>query len=211
MSKKIRIVVLIGFLAGFLSLGAALRPPEIAYGSATVASPAETIRKDLLQNYCDATWYTNNGKTLLCPGDPNSTTGRTNGFVVLVKTPKLESGTSNKTVLWVHPQNKTGGKISGKYPGFIVKNGDHFKAKVGCMGGYPKCNMTFSLNYRIGNGPVQTLGSWKEVSGGGITSIDVNLSKLAGKKVRLILRADCNKNPDAAQGFWMEPRIVNDK
>jgi hypothetical protein len=211
MSKKILISVLFVFLTGFLSLGAAPRSPEISYSAEADLSPTATIRKDLLENYCDATWYYGSGKTLSCPGNSTTTAGSTNGFVVLVKTPKLENGTSSKSVLWVHPQNKTGGKISGSYPGFLVKKGDHFKAKVGCMGGYSKCNMIFSLRYRIGNNPVQTLGTWKEVNGGGITAIDIDLSQLAGKKIHLILRAESNKNPDAAQGFWMVPVIVNNK
>ncbi|MFL7813838.1 MAG: hypothetical protein AB8I40_09205, partial [Anaerolineales bacterium] len=79
----------------------------------------------------------------------------------------------------------------------------------GCMGGYSKCNITFKLQYRVG-GTNYSLGSWKELYGGGITTIDIDLSSLAGQKVEFILRTVCsNKYPSSAQGFWLTPRIIN--
>ncbi len=160
---------------------------------------------DFILNYCNAAWRNTKDVTLPCPGRE----GSASGFVVVERKPVLENGTSDKPVLWVHPYNISGGKISGEYPAVNIKAGDHFKAKVGCMGGYSKCNVTFHLNYQIGQEKVKSLGSWKELYGGGITTIDVDLSHLAGEKVRFILRADCtNKTPDAAQGFWMNPKII---
>jgi hypothetical protein len=161
---------------------------------------------DFLLNHCEAEWWNSKGQAISCPGEPN----RITGFVLLDTHPVLENGKSDQPILWVHPDNKTEGVISGKYPVYTVKNGDHFKARVGCISSYTKCNITFKLLYKTGNNPNQLLGSWQELYGGGITTIDVNLSHLAGQQVQFILRMICtNNNPDHAQGFWMTPRIVN--
>jgi hypothetical protein len=160
---------------------------------------------DFLLNYCNAEWWNSKGQSIRCDGAPN----QTNGFVLLDTHSVLENGKSDLPILWVHPYYKSEGVISGKYPAYTVKNGDHFKARIGCIGNYPKCNITFKLLYRIGNSSNQELGSWQELYGGGTTAIDVDLSHLAGQKVQFILRTVCtNNNPDHAQGFWKTPRIT---
>lgn len=163
------------------------------------------IRYVFLTNYCSAEWWNSRGVSLPCPGEPN----KTKGFVFLDADPVLENGPSDRPILWVHPENVLEGVISGKYPEVSIKEGDHFRARVGCISGYPKCNLSFRLQYQIGQGAVQSLGSWKELYGGGITTVDVDLSFLAGQKVKLILRAVVgNNSPSSAQGFWMHPRII---
>jgi len=163
------------------------------------------IRNEFLTNYCSAEWWNSRGVSLPCPGEPN----KNKGFVFLEADPVLENGPSERPILWVHPENVLEGVISGKYPQVSIKEGDHFRARVGCISGYPNCNMTFKLQYQIGQDPIQGLGSWKELYGGGITSVDVDLSSLAGQKVKLILRAVVgNNSPSSAQGFWMHPRII---
>jgi hypothetical protein len=160
---------------------------------------------DFLLDRCEAEWWNSKGQTINCFGEPK----QISGYVLMDTHPVLENGKSSRPVLWVHPDNKIEGVISGRYPVYTVKNGDHFKARVGCIGSYTKCNVTFKLLYKTGNSPNQLLGSWQELYGGGITTIDVDLSHLAGQKVQFILRTVCtNNNPDHAQGFWMRPRIV---
>jgi len=159
---------------------------------------------DFLLGYCDAAWWNNSGETIPCSGEPNLA----RGYVLIGSEPVLENGLTDKPVLWVHPKNTLEGIISGRYPGYTVRNGDHFKARVGCMGGYSKCNVTFKLLYRIA-GVNHNLGSWQELYGGGTTAIDIDLSPLAGQKVEFILRTVCSNNyPSSAQGFWQTPRIV---
>lgn len=160
---------------------------------------------DFLLDYCEATWWNSSGYDIPCSGEPNLN----RGYVLIVTDPILENGSNDKPVLWVHPENTLEGIISGRYPAYTIKNGDHFRAKVGCMGGYAKCNITFKLQYRAG-GTNYSLGSWKELYGGGITSIDIDLSSLAGQKVEFILRTIASNNyPSSAQGFWLTPRIIN--
>ena len=160
---------------------------------------------DFMLNYCNAEWWNSKGQAISCTSSPSLS----NGFVLLDTEPYLENGTSDLPILWVHPDYKNDGGISGKYPAYTVKDGDHFKARIGCIGNYPKCNITFKLLYKVGNGSTQQLGSWHELYGSGTTAIDVDLSHLAGQKVQFILRTVCSNNhPDHAQGFWKTPRIT---
>jgi hypothetical protein len=159
---------------------------------------------DFLLNYCEAQWWNSSGEQISCEGTINDVSG----FVILDPDPILEDGLSDKPVLWVHPENEPYGTMSGRFPAYTVSTGDHFNAKVGCMGGYPSCNITFKLLYRIGNNPNQLLGTWQETYGGGIITIDIDLSFLAGQKVQFILRTIASStNPSDAQGFWMIPGI----
>ena len=172
----------------------------------TVLNVNPNYSYDFLLNYCDAYWWNGSGETINCSGTKNNNSG----FVVLDPQPLLETGPSNKPVLWVHPEGEPEGIISGRFPAYAVTTGDHFKASIGCMGGYPSCNITFKLLYRIGDDPNQVLGTWQEIYGDGIASLDVDLSHLAGQKVEFILRTICsNDSPSNAQGFWMTPGIEN--
>jgi hypothetical protein len=178
---------------------------EAVWVKITVLSVDQNSRYDFLTNYCAATWWNSQGVNIPCPGETNND----KGFVVLVSKPVLENGPSDRPIIWVHPDNRSYGMMEGKYPAITVKEGDHFRAKVGCMGGYTKCNVSYMLLYQLGNKPDQSLGSWKVRYGEGLTDIDVDLSHLAGKKVNFILRVtNINNNPSAAQGFWRIPRIV---
>jgi hypothetical protein len=171
----------------------------------TVLNVIPDSKYDFILNRCSAAWSNGNGESVDCQGTPF----QTQGFILLDPQPVLENGNSDQPVLWVHPNNQVEGILSAKYPAITIKEGEHFKAKVGCIGGYTKCNVTFKLHYQIGERPHQSLGSWKELYGGGITTIDVDLSHLAGEKVKFILRVVVSNNtPSAAQGFWMVPRIV---
>ena len=174
---------------------------------ATVLNITKGIPYDFLLNYCDATWWNSEGETIHCQATPS----RTNGFVLLDPNPSIETGPSDLPGLWVHPYQRTEGAISGKYPTYLVQDGDRFRAQVGCINGNTNCNVTFKLLYNTGTGPNISLGTWKELYGGGITKINVDLSPLAGQEVQFILRTIVSNNyPEDANGFWLIPRIVNE-
>lgn len=171
----------------------------------TVLNVDSESRYDFILNRCNAAWWNGQGESVNCAGEAVLSPG----YVLLDPMPVLENGSSDKPILWVHTDNRIEGILSGKYPAITIEEGNHFKAKVGCVGGYTKCNVTFKLLYQIGNNPYKSLGSWQELYGGGITTIDVDLSHLKGEEVKFILRVVCSNNtPSAAQGFWMTPRIV---
>jgi hypothetical protein len=96
------------------------------------------------------------------------------------------------------------------YPAYTVQAGDHFLAWIGCLADSPGCRVTFSLQYRIGDGPVETLATWQEKYDGKITEIALDLSSLAGQEVEFILSVSVNGGtPANANAFWFLPHIRN--
>jgi hypothetical protein len=108
----------------------------------------------------------------------------------------------------VHPYEERGGWIEGLYPTYDIEEGDRFRAWVGCMNDYRRCDLTFYLDYEDSDGRVFNLGEWPERYDGEVTQIDIDLSDLDGENVRFILGVEANtRNLEDAQGFWFVPRI----
>jgi len=108
----------------------------------------------------------------------------------------------------VIPEQIDNGILKGTYPGIDIKKGDRFKAVIGCWKDASNCNMVFQLNYKIGDGAVQSLGSWTETYDGSARRLDIDLSSLDGKKVTFILAITSNGAPTDDIGFWLMPRII---
>lgn len=167
-----------------------------------------TVQKvfyNFVDKMCDASWR-NNNTDLACPG----TEGASSGAVVKLDTPKMENGgTDNEAALGVEPEHATDGVITGKYPVVEVKSGDRFRAVIGCRYNENDCNVKFLLNYTIeGSSTVSTLASWGEKYDKQINKVDVDLSSLAGKKVRFILAVEANGPSTDDQVFWLQPRLM---
>ena len=151
------------------------------------------------------------------PAAPGMTAGRTpcpgfidspDGFVQLVSSAELENRRENEPTLWVHPNADVDGFIEGRYPSFKIEDGDHFKAWVGCLQGYKRCDLTFYLDYEDSRGRRYRLESWDETLDGEISMIDLDLSHLSGERIQLILGVQANNtNLEDAHGFWFVPRI----
>lgn len=173
----------------------------------TVIKPDDIYAYDFAIHYCDAIWQNKkmgDDEQLPCPGSPSSS----EGFVMLLANPQLESRGENELTLWVHPNEERYGWIRGTYPAFEVKSGDRFKAWVGCMADSEKCSLEFFLDYQVNDGDIFNLRSWVETFDGKITEIDLDLSALDGQSVKFILRTKAlTYNVSAAQGFWFVPRI----
>ena len=120
----------------------------------------------------------------------------------------METGTDDEAALRVEPQPITKGVVTGKYPEISVQTGDHFMAVIGCWTGMTKCNVVFQLNYQIGSGSVTTLKSWTEVYDKQINKLDVDLSSLAGQKVKFFLTVSANGAAEQDSAFWLQPRIM---
>jgi hypothetical protein len=158
---------------------------------------------DLARDYCAAVWWSATGRTP-CPGFIDSP----DGFVQLVSSADLENRRENEPTLWVHPNEDDDGFIEGRYPSYKVEDGDHFKAWVGCLQDYKRCNLTFYLDYEDSRGRRYRLDSWDETLDGQVSSIDLDLSHISGERIQLILGVQTNNaNQDDSQGFWFVPRI----
>ena len=162
---------------------------------------------DFILNLCAARWWNSQGIEIPCLGVQSNE----QGFVALLENPTLERNrTEDRPAIWVRPYNQIEGKIAGKYPPYIVQEGDHFRAQIGCLAENQGCDVTFKLQYQINDNPIQTLQTWQERHDGNINRVDVDLSSLAGEEVQFILRLLANnRQVDKANGFWLIPRITN--
>ena len=159
---------------------------------------------DFALAYCSAQWSSNTS-VLPCPGsvdDPN-------GSVVLLGQPYLESRLENEPALWTRPNMASNGSLLGGYPGYVVRAGDRFRAEVGCLFNNPGCDVTFTLDYRRADGVIVNLGVWREVYDGFTTTINIDLSSLAGQAVQFLFGVQNLGDPLAANAFWLTPHIQN--
>jgi len=158
---------------------------------------------DFVAGYCDAIWRSET-KNLPCPGAE----GDDRGFVRSLNAPKMEDGVARGNGLLTYPNKSGSGLITGKFPNFTVKNGDHFQALIGCQRQANDCNVLFRLQYQIGNGDIQTLGQWYEAYEGQYYSVNVDLSFLRGEKVKIILTVLANGTSHDDFALWVAPRIT---
>lgn len=171
--------------------------------SIRVVEVTEGIVFSFVEAYCSAKWETGAG-TLPCPGKGTEPSG----FVIRLDEPELENRKENEPALWTNPEMKNDGWITGTYPEIgYIKKGDRFLADIGCLADSENCDVIFRLNYRIGDGPVKTLGEWHEVYDGSITRVDVSLSDLEGKSVKFILTVLANGSYKDDAAFWLMPQI----
>lgn len=168
---------------------------------------APKVVYNFVDEYCKAEWSSGKTASLPCPGTEND---NQTGFVYRVNTPTRENGTyENEAAIFTSPDNiSDGGEIVGVYPPFEVQDGDVFKAVIGCMNGFDKCNLRFELRYQIGDGTVKTLAYWYEVYEGKMNSVVVDLSDLAGEEVTFILRVRNRITAAENVGMWIQPRII---
>lgn len=162
------------------------------------------IRYDFANNYCSASWSSNEAGSLPCPGANSGS----QGFVLVLQNPQLETRDEDEPAIWPRPNHASNGYIRGVYPEFAVQAGDRFISQVGCLKNNPNCHLQFTLSY-IRNGSETVLGSWNEKSEGLAKDVNIDLSSLAGQTVRFVLTVKPN-NSDYAQanGFWFVPRII---
>ena len=157
---------------------------------------------DFAAEYCEADW-TNGTGNIPCGVD----TSPKESFVTYTENPALENRNEDEPTLYVRPDVDPDGWIRGTYPSFKVKDGDRFRAWVGCMAGAEGCKVEFKLDYLNKNGKVKNLGTWRENYDGQVSVIDLDLSRLAEGNVNFILSLRVRKNPENAHGFWFLPHI----
>jgi hypothetical protein len=174
------------------------------YVEIKVSAPVSTDGGySLVDNYCAAEWSSAAG-TISCPAKD----GDSGGFVIRTEKPNLETGQiDDEPGLITAPQAVNDGVIRGKYPPLTIKNGDIFRSVVGCEYKASNCNVKFQLDYQVDNGSIQTLASWNEIYDDAFTAVNVDLSSLAGKNVRLILTILANGSAAGDRALWLKPRI----
>lgn len=156
------------------------------------------------KEYCHADWRSEAGD-LGCPGN----VGGKKGYAIQVEDPQLEDGTDfNGLAILTVPQRVYNGYLQGYYQEFAVKSGDRFRAIISCEYLSTGCSVLFRLDYQINDGAVKTLWQYPEAYEGQYYTADVDLSALAGKKVKFILTVLANGSADADKPLWVAPRIA---
>jgi hypothetical protein len=169
-----------------------------------VSSASSTDVYILTSNVCSASWFSSKG-LLSCPGQSSEE----NGSISLVNSVSMEGDVqANLPSLVTIPDSGTGGKISGQFPAFSVMQGDRFRARIGCLSGYPACDVTFQLSFKGSDGVVHVLGSWGHTLDAYIDDLDVSLDSAAGMDAELILTVTNNGNSKDDRAFWVYPRIA---
>jgi hypothetical protein len=153
------------------------------------------------ESYKSATWRSSGDSV-------SSTDDYTNGSVYTTKKPDMEKDrVDDELALIMIPGSGDDGYIYGRYPAVNIEDGDRLTAVIGCTSNKPKCNVTFKIDYRIGDGATQNLGEWDEVYEGLWTTLDIDLSEFDGESVRFFLRVENNGSSKDDRVFWLMPRI----
>jgi hypothetical protein len=189
---------------GVFGIGSTANQPFYVDIKVSGSSSSGSTVYDFVSNVCSAQWFSGAG-ALPCPG----TDGDSRGFVLTIANPRLENGTtSTQPGLLTFPQFITNGYIQGYYPSVNVLTDDHFQATLDCDYGAADCFVIFRLDYQIGSGPVQTLGTFAERYDGLYNPVDIDLSPLSGQSVKFILTVLSNGSPSGDRATWIAPHIV---
>ena len=165
---------------------------------------ANAVIYDFLANAPYAQWKSGAG-VLPFPG----TSGDSRGFAYQVNNPHLEDDSFDSSPgLLVVPQNKFNGYLQAMYPEFQIQQGDHLQTLVNCEFGATSCYVTFRIDYLLSNGVQKTLWSWKEAYDKRFYRADIDLSSLAGQKVRFVFMLLSTGFASGDRAIWGSPRIV---
>jgi hypothetical protein len=170
-----------------------------------VTLPTQNITAyDFVDNMCSAQWSYDGGP-IPCPLNPNKLLY---GYVQKIDNPVMENGvTSPIHGLLTIPQSKYNGLIRGSFPVTDILRGDHFQALLGCQYNAVNCYVTYMLEYQVGDS-LFTLWKSKEKYDGLVTQADVDLTRIANLKAKLVLTILATGPYEGDQPLWVAPRIV---
>jgi hypothetical protein len=163
---------------------------------------------DLHSRASEATWISGAGNLTFGGPDTNS-----DGFAMFRNNQKVEDGSSPSKVLEMYPQWVNDGVITGRYPAYIIRSGEHFTAKIGFLansdGTCGSGSVKFQFNFKeagVLHNPA--LGEWTETCDGKITAVDVDLKDYVGKNVEFVLAVLANGPATQDMAVWVNPQII---
>lgn len=166
----------------------------------TVASPASGVLWNFVDNLCTARWRTNNNRTLNCPGNPNNQ----NAFVLRVAPATIEGGLSTSAAIWSQPAASQGANITGTFPGLYIQGNERFRASVGCLQNFSRCNVRMQIYYRLLGGNDILINTIEEVNDGTWHTLvnNFSLAPFAGNYVTFLFKVTAiNQREPAAAWF----------
>lgn len=166
-------------------------------------TPIANIVFDLLVQAPNAQWK--NATQNIPFGDPDDDHP---GIAAYAANVTLENNKVYTKVLATYPERIVDGLITGIFPSYTVKNGDHFRTQLGfrteCTGG----NVEFRFGYKEGDNVV-IIGKWLKSCDGSLLTPDIDLSALAGKTVQFVLEVSAHGPFEKDRSIWVSPRIEN--
>ena len=154
---------------------------------------------------CSAKWTNGLRNSLKCPGNEKDVDP---GYIVTKAEPLRENGVKeNEIGLITRPNRASDGYVQGVYPAIDIKDGDRFQAALMCEGGATDCSVKFEIYYAYDGLKSTSLGTWKETFDGNWTTIDADLSFLAGRKVTFNLVVWNDGSITNNRALWLNPRI----
>lgn len=164
----------------------------------------ENVSYDFAANACQAEW-TNNESLLSCPG----LEGEPGGAVLPLGETRLENGNLLQLPsLLMLPPASIVGSIQGTYPEYKVQAGDHLQAVVGCQADALPCSVLFRVAYLDSLGVVNDLWNIGEFYDGQLFTVDLDLTSLAGQRVRFILSVSSLGDSEGDRALWVAPGIL---
>ena len=122
----------------------------------------------------------------------------------------LENGAISGKLLATFPKQETDGVISGTFPEYLIQKGDYLKMRLGMIanpdGTCGNGRVRFRIGYETEN-EVQWIDEWLKSCDGELLPIDINLSSLQGKTVKIILQVHADGKPKNDWAVWNSPRI----
>jgi hypothetical protein len=159
---------------------------------------------DFAGNACQAEWMNNEG-LLSCPG----LEGEPGGAVLPLGEARLENGTVLQLPsLLMLPPASVVGLIQGTYPEYEVQAGDHFQAVVGCQVDALPCSVLFKVAYLDSQGVINDLWNIGEFYDGQLFNVDLDLTPLAGQRVRFNLSVSSLGDSEGDRALWVAPGIL---
>lgn len=138
-----------------------------------------------------------------------SASGDNRGYASQVNTPHLEDDSYDVAPgLLTVPQNRLNGYIQATYPEFQVQAGDKLQTLVNCEFGATGCYATFRIDYILPNNTQRTLWSWREAYDRRFYRANLDLTPLAGQKVRFVFMLLASGTATADRAIWGSPRIL---
>ncbi len=128
------------------------------------------------------------------------------GLVDIYENIRMENGTTYDPGLATYPERIDDGIITGLFSSYTVKNGDHFRSKVGFRYNCTDGQVKFQLSYDDG-GTVTLLKEWSKKCDGNLLTLDYDLSSLKGHDVQFILGVSTNGTSAHDSVLWISPRI----
>lgn len=129
-----------------------------------------------------------------------------NGVAMLVEGIELENGATAGKTLFTRPKQNNDGQIQGIFPEYTVRGGDRFIARLGFLDNCGNGEVEFKLRYRQGNS-IETIESWDESCGGGLTLVDIGLADLEDETVQFVFEVLADGSPEDDLAVWASPRI----